>query len=424
MKNKKGFTLVELIAVIVILIILMVIAVTMANKQMEKSRIKAFIKEANTFARGAIQKESVDRNENLAADDIFHNTEYGKVCYSISQKILNKYVSKTTNTYHGSVEVCYGIDCTYQTKIWITDGKHYIDGLTDPTDEEQVTDKFTSTEYPESCGIKAIGGGNKGDKETAEFDYTGHEEQMEILLDGVYSLEVWGAQGGDYTVSRLGGAGSYSYAEVELTKGDKLYINVGGKGSGPCTVDDDTCKATFNGGAKGGQFIAAGGGATHIATKSGQLFDVPINDVYIIAGGGGGGNSNENGRDFLKYAGGYTNSFWWNSRESGKFGLYGGYPQSNNNYRGNGGGYSCTIQCSHGYDANSDCVVAGTGYVHNPKTKNSVMYCYNCPSNGIDFATSKTIVNAAMSEKPVATESKLGNGYAKIKYIENFTENN
>ena len=162
MKNKKGFTLVELVAVIVILIILMVIAITMANKNVEKSKINAFLKEANTFAKGALTKESMDRNDDLAPDDIFHNTIYGKVCYSITDKILGKYVSKTNNKYYGSVEVCYGNDCEYQTKIWITDGVRYLDGVVDPKDANQIADSFTS-EYPYSCGQKAIGGGNDGE---------------------------------------------------------------------------------------------------------------------------------------------------------------------------------------------------------------------------------------------------------------------
>ena len=87
-KDKRGFTLVELIAVIVILIILMIIAVTMANKHIERTQINVFLKEANTFARGAMQKETVDRDDGLYKDDIFHNHNYGKVCYSINQKIL------------------------------------------------------------------------------------------------------------------------------------------------------------------------------------------------------------------------------------------------------------------------------------------------------------------------------------------------
>ena len=150
MKNKKGFTLIELIAVIVILIVLMVIAVLMVNKNMDRTKLNTFLKEANTFAKGALAKESVDRDDDLALDDIFHNQIYGKVCYSVSDKILGKYVSKTDNKYYGSIEVCYGPDCTYQTKIWITDGKHYIDGLSDPKNTDQVTSRFTS-EYPYSC---------------------------------------------------------------------------------------------------------------------------------------------------------------------------------------------------------------------------------------------------------------------------------
>ena len=43
LKNKKGFTLVELLAVIVVLAIIMVIAVTQVNSTIKKSRTNSFI---------------------------------------------------------------------------------------------------------------------------------------------------------------------------------------------------------------------------------------------------------------------------------------------------------------------------------------------------------------------------------------------
>ena len=418
-KNKKGFTLVELMAVVIVLIIIMLISLNLVNKQMEKSKINAFLKEANTFAVGAVQKEASDRAEGLAKDDIYHGTIYGKACYSITQKILNSYVSKTTNDYYGSVEVCYGLDCTYQTKIWITDGKHFIDGETEVSSESQIKTSFTS-QYPESCGIKAIGGGSSGDLLVSNFDYTGNEQVMDILVDGVYSIEAWGAQGGDRSKILLGGYGAYAYTEVELHVGDKLYINVGEKGKdGNCATDDDTCKVSYNGGPKGNRYTAGGGGSTSVAIKSGLIYTVPINYVYIIAGAGaGGGGDDSSNTQAHRHAGGYCN----NRGECGSFGVYGGVPQSQNSYRCSGGGYS--VLSNWGYSYNSDCKYAqgGTSYVFNPKTKNGVMYCYNC-SNSQAFTTTKTIVSPQASLDPLPAFQKMGNGFVKITYIENFTEN-
>lgn len=432
MKKRKGFTLVELIAVIVILIILMVIAVSMANKHMENSRINVFLKEANTFARGAMQKESVDRDVDLAADDLYHNTNYGRVCYSITQGVLSKYVTKTNNKYQGSVEVCYGLDCEYSTKIWITDGKHYIDGLTDPKDVSQVSGSFT-TPYPYSCGQVAIGGGNAGgDMYVANFDYSGKQEEFDVLVDGVYALEVWGAQGGDYNVNNVGGYGAYAYTEVELHRNEKLYINVGGKGPGTLK-SGETQKGGYNGGGLNSSGRGGGGGATSIATKPGLLYDVPIDYVYIIAGGGAASNGDVS-QFVYRHAGGYTaaNTSVGNSCAGdsyGRFGVYGGIrPDVTNAYLGYGAGYS-VASCYNSSDTWP--MAGGTSYVFHPKTKNGVMYCYNCPQSHsvccysqspFPFSTSRTITFGEYSEDPLPHYSKLGNGYARITYIGEFTE--
>lgn len=427
-KDKRGFTLVELIAVIVILIILMIIAVTMANKHMERTQINVFLKEANTFARGAMQKETVDRDDGLYKDDIFHNRNYGKVCYSINQKILGSYVSKTKSNYRGSVEVCYGLDCTYATKIWITDGKHFVDGKTDPSDESFISSEFSS-QYPYSCGVKAIGGGNdKGDYLVANYDYTGKEEIFDVILDGVYALEVWGAQGGDYSPDHVGGYGAYAYAEIDLHRGEQLFINVGGKGPGRCLAGE-TCYGGYNGGGKNSNQVSGGGGATHIAGKSGLLYDVPISYVYAIAGGGAGNNGNA-GEFFVRHAGGYTTTITnyggnCTGELRGKFGSYGGFRPTATDCFGRGSGYS-TNTCYSGQIGIH--MIGGTSYVFNPRTKNGVMYCYNCPqaywdygNYDIPFSTTRTITLGEYSEDPISHYSKTGNGYARITYIENFT---
>ena len=51
--NKKGFTLVELLAVIVILAVLILLALPAVLRTMERARDRAFITEANTIIRAA-----------------------------------------------------------------------------------------------------------------------------------------------------------------------------------------------------------------------------------------------------------------------------------------------------------------------------------------------------------------------------------
>lgn len=64
------------------------------------------------------------------------------------------------------------------------------------------------------------------------FDYTGEIVEWTVPKTGIYSLETWGAQGGNATNgtnTARGGYGAYAYGETLLTQGDKLYINVGGQ---------------------------------------------------------------------------------------------------------------------------------------------------------------------------------------------------
>lgn len=421
MKNKNGFTLIELVAVVVILVILMVIAINMTNKHMESSRINVFLKEANTFARGALSKESVDRDTSLAVDDVFHNSVYGKVCYSVSQSLAGKYVSKTSNEYKGSVEVCYGSDCTYQTKMWITDGKHYIDGLTSASEQSDISTSFSS-EYPYSCGVKAIGGGTGGDLTVSDFEYTGSEQVFDVILDGVYALEAWGAQGGEKTAEVEGGYGAYAYAEVSLKRGSKLYINVGEKGTPICTANNDPeCRNAYNGGYKGTTNIPGGGGASHIASKSGKIYeDLPKTSFYIVAGGGGGapGTWPVDNSNMVKHAGAYCNyyraSASWYRCQTGTYAAYG--PSSPTFYGGGGGFYGPQDL------TDSQLGVGGLSYAHHVADHNASLYCYNCYVDTANVATHKSYLTQNFSEEPISQYAKLGNGHVRITYIENYTE--
>lgn len=107
---------------------------------------------------------------------------------------------------------------------------------------------------------------NKGEVSvpaTNNFYYTGEPQSYIVPEDGIYLLEVQGAQGGpttpqtirvngvDYTFE--GGYGGYSSGYVELKQGDQLQINVGGagegsgyNGGGPGSETSDYTKLTPN----------------------------------------------------------------------------------------------------------------------------------------------------------------------------------
>ena len=94
--------------------------------------------------------------------------------------------------------------------------------------------------------------------------------------------------GKSYTIIKLlgKGKGGYSYGTVTLTKGQKLYVCVGEKGS----IDGSYTSNNYNGGGKG-DYHGDGGGATHIATTNRGVLSNYANyksEVLIVAGGGGG----------------------------------------------------------------------------------------------------------------------------------------
>ncbi|MED0993403.1 glycine rich domain-containing protein [Bacillus nitratireducens] len=129
------------------------------------------------------------------------------------------------------------------------------------------------------------------DSNSWDFQYTGNVQSFTVPYTGTYKLETWGAQGGNdiltqpYTYHK-GGLGGYAEGEVSLTKGETIYVVVGGQG-------ENTINTAIKGGYNGGgnsYHGSAGGGATHIATADGLLASLS-NDksaVLIVAGGGGG----------------------------------------------------------------------------------------------------------------------------------------
>ena len=129
-----------------------------------------------------------------------------------------------------------------------------------------------------------------------EIGYTGKEETFTAGCNGLYKLEVWGAQGQNIN-ELIGGYGAYAIGYINLNKTDNLYINVG--------ETPTTTSGGYNGGgtSSGGTTIGSGGGATHIALVSGLLKDLSsykgvltenayyVSDKIIIVAGGGGGAS-------------------------------------------------------------------------------------------------------------------------------------
>ena len=252
---------------------------------------------------------------------------------------------------------------------------------------------------------------------TTNFTYTGECTTYIAKSDGYYNLEVWGAQGGNYNTTYVGGLGGYSKGIVHLTKGTTLYVCVGGQ---PQTVTTASVAVPggFNGGGNGFNrdysstytYGQAGGGATDIRIGQNSLYA-----RVIVAGGGSGSNNRISG-----YAGGGTSGISGQSGYAGtqtsagtggSFGQGGSATTSGSNYRygasgGGGGFYGGGAIASYSDSTNYDKYTGGgSGYVYTSSTASSY------PSGCLLNSTYYLIVSSTTQG------INTGNGKATITYI-------
>ena len=252
---------------------------------------------------------------------------------------------------------------------------------------------------------------------TTNFTYTGECTTYIAKSDGYYNLEVWGAQGGNYNTTYVGGLGGYSKGIVHLTKGTTLYVCVGGQPQ-TVTTTKTAVPGGFNGGGNGFNrdysstytYGQAGGGATDIRIGQNSLYA-----RVIVAGGGSGSNNRTSG-----YAGGGTSGVTGQSGyagtqtsagSGGSFGQGGSASTSGNNYKygasGGGGGFygggaGTSYSDSTNYDKYSG---GGSGYVYTSSTASS--YPSGCLLNNTYYLTASSTTEGI----------NTGNGKATITYI-------
>ena len=252
---------------------------------------------------------------------------------------------------------------------------------------------------------------------TTNFSYTGECTTYIAKSDGYYNLEVWGAQGGNYNTTYVGGLGGYSKGIVHLTKGTTLYVCVGGQ---PQTVTTASVAVPggFNGGGNGfnraysGTYTygQAGGGATDIRIGQNNLYA-----RVIVAGGGSGSNNRTSG-----YAGGGLSGVTGQSGyagtqtsagSGGSFGQGGSASTSGNNYKygasgGGGGFYGGGAGTSYSDSTNYDKYTGGgSGYVYTSSTASS--YPSGCLLNS----------NYYLASSSTTQGTNTGHGKAMITYL-------
>ena len=366
------------------------------------------------------------------------------MCLSLGICLLPRNNTKTKFSLVNENMLSFIVDGV-ESKTMPTKGSGYIaskitctNGSIIVFDNDNWTIEVEKLETDDACYIDFVTNG-----ETKEYDYTGNIEVFTAPTTSEYILEVWGSEGGSYNTTYIGGYGGYSTGIVSLTKGEKLYIVVGGKGTNNSTLE--TIPGGYNGGGTGSGsanlvYSSSGGGATHIGKVSGLLNTLSnnISDIIIVAGGGGGtsfqtgpysgnggsgggytGNNGTNTQSNYVYGSGGSQTAGGSSGGGSKVnnedrGLKGSFGQGGNgqHYSGGGGGgfYG-------GGASNQAGAGGGSGYIGNSLLSNKVMYCYKCTASSSE--NTKTISTDNVSSTPISNYAKKGNGYVKIKQVVN-----
>ena len=260
-----------------------------------------------------------------------------------------------------------------------------------------------------------------------DFDYTGGEQIFTVPISGTYKLETWGAQGSTNLGTNgktSGGYGGYSVGFIDLKNNDNIYINVGQNYN---TTGEKL--AAYNGGGIGDM---SGGGATHIAFSSGELYTLEnsVDKIIIVSGGGGGEDTCEDWTTATETivsgsGGGYkgvdsclrpgyggTQSNGGSGYNNGTFGKGGNSGLTGDSGGAGGGGF---YGGGSGDNASYSSGGGGSGYIGNKNLFNKVMYCYNCEESSEE--STKTISTSCTDTTPTSNCTKKGSGYARITLV-------
>ena len=265
------------------------------------------------------------------------------------------------------------------------------------------------------------------------FNYTGAVQSI-TLPKGIYTLECWGAQGGNRSQDSASatvtgsGLGGYSIGTLTLTQLTTCYIYVGGQGGMSSSTGNVKVEGGFNGGGfasheSTGEPGNGGGGATDVRIAQDSLYA----RIIVAGGGGGSGEDNETGG----YGGGETGgagsgntSLTQASQTSGGTNSF-GFGLGGNTYNGGAGGggwyggasrYSVS---SYSTGSDSEGGGGGSGYVYTSSTAKN--YPSGCLLNSSYYLTdAQTIAgnNSFVSPTGSSETGHSGNGHCRITVIE------
>jgi len=256
--------------------------------------------------------------------------------------------------------------------------------------------------------------------------YTTAQKHTVTLNPGTYKLEVWGAQGGSFNTTYIGGYGGYSYGTLTLTSAVTAYVYVGGQGTNGTT--SGTFAGGFNGGGQANSTnatydMSAGGGGTDIRLGQDSLYA----RVIVAGGGGGAGSYNGSYRYSGGNGGGTSGSAGGQYSTSYRAGLGGGTTSAGTSYYGtttNSTSYGTPATFGTGGAGKSSYIAGGGGgwygggYARRASGGGGSGYVYTSSTasqypSGCLLNSSYYLTNAATS-----TSSQTGNGKARISGTE------
>lgn len=159
----------------------------------------------------------------------------------------------------------YSMVESYTGSYDITNSKQYVYSVDVINDITGLTVNYKIVFHKQSDYLMSGTTGSYG------YEYSGLPQKFIAPAAGIYTLEVWGAQGG-HRGNNNGGKGGYSTGQIFLNKGQILYVYVGSNGN----------NGGWNGGGKSSYGTIYGGGASDIRLGGQSLYN-----RLIVAGGGG-----------------------------------------------------------------------------------------------------------------------------------------
>ncbi|MQO08301.1 hypothetical protein F7D57_00900 [Prevotella copri] len=203
--------------------------------------------------------------------------------------------------------------------------------------------------------------------------------------DGDCKLECWGASGGfNEFVKNEGKGGGYTYGSLKnVEKGKQLFVCVGGQG-GTGKRNQENAPGGYNGGGNGGYGVknekgqllyggCGGGGATHIAFKTGVLKEFANSyseNLLMVAGGSAGYSNIKTTNTDAAYGGGLEGGWAYNQNDQKKYKRAGQNPD--NGMFGQGqDGRNGTTKTTCGGEGNSGGGGGFCGGYSNPVTGNN-----------------------------------------------------